>query len=294
MHVLGKVFAFLVVIEAIVAAALTAKLVQVRNSWTAKVAASKAKYVDLAPKIEDVQARIDNLRNEIFRSRELWGSYLPNVLTRITNRADGTLEVNIGTDKGIRPAMLLHGFEVDANGATIYRGSFLVGDAQPGAASLKANFRVTPEDSQTWKDGNWRWRNAVPAGYQETFDKQLLAILKADETSKARGILLADQKKMLENANNALKKREAELVGGEGMAKDDSVGPEFREGLVAALEQSEEDRNQVLLKIDELRRTVRAIQADIERLQAENIELIEKLPEPSSPAVVTPKVTQKP
>jgi hypothetical protein len=292
MHVLGKVFAFLVVIEAIIAGALTAKLVQVRNSWTAKVAASKAKYVELAPKIEDLHAKIDNLRNEIFRSRELWGSYLPNVDTG-NPQADGTLSVNIGTDKGIRPNMLLHGFEVDANGATVYRGSFLVADSQPGASTLKPNFRITPEDVKSWKGGNWRWRNAVPAGYLETFDKQLLAILKGDETLKARDMLLADQKRMLENANNTLKKREAELVGGEGLAKAESVGPEFREGLVAALEQSEEDRNQTLLKIDELRRAVREIQADIERLQAENLELIEKLPEPSSPAVVTPKVTQK-
>ena len=51
MHTSGKVLAFLVVLLAITASVLTAKLVQVRNSWTAKSVASKNKFNDLNPKV---------------------------------------------------------------------------------------------------------------------------------------------------------------------------------------------------------------------------------------------------
>ena len=64
MHTLGKVFAFLVVLAAIAASIFTAKLVQVRNSWTAKSLASKNKFNEAKPKIEALEAQIDSLKNE--------------------------------------------------------------------------------------------------------------------------------------------------------------------------------------------------------------------------------------
>ena len=95
-----------------------------------------------------------------------------------------------------------------------------------------------------------------------------MAILKDEEALRARSIDLEGQKGLLSNAEGTLKLREAELVGGDGLAKADSVEPEFRDGLVSASEQTEEERNQTLRKVDELRRAVRNVQADIERLQS--------------------------
>ena len=287
MHYLGKILAFLVVFSAIAASLLTAKLIQVRNSWTAKAAAAKAKFVDTQPKIDALEVKIESLKNELFRSRELWGSFWQKVQTTV-NPADGAVTIGIGSDVGVRPAMLLHGFEIAADGSAVYRGSFLVGDVQKDSSSLKPNFRATPEDVKNWPPtGLWRWRNSLPPGYMETFDRQLLSILKDEETLRARTITLDGQKQMLVKANSTLKQREAELVGGEGLAKGDSVGPEFRDGLVSAVEQTEEERNMVLLKLDGLRRKVREVQADNERLQAENQGLIQRLPEPQPRNAVT-------
>ena len=282
MHTSGKVLAFLVVLLAITASVLTAKLVQVRNSWTAKSVASKNKFNDISPKIVALQAQIDSLNNELFRSRELWGSFFFPVQTEVLNPNDGTVRVGVGSDNGVRDKFLMHGFETAEDGTSIYRGSFLPVDIQNNTASLKPNWRANPEEIRTWKPGNWRWRNLVPPGYVDNFDKQLTTILKHEETLSDRVRTLKGQVKLLAEANAKLKLREAELVGGAELPKTESVNPEFRDGLVAAMAAAEEDRNQTLLTIDKLRRDVRSVQADIEQMLSDNIELTIRLPQPGA------------
>lgn len=289
MHTLGKVLAFLVVVAAIFASVFTSKLVKVRNSWTAKSVTSKNKLTDLKPKIEALEAQIDALKNEIFRSRELWGSFYPVVQTAIANPLDGTVQVNIGSQNGVRDKLLLHGFEIAADGSSIYRGSFIPIAVDNAGATLKPNWRATPDEVRTWQPGNWRWRNLLPPGYSENFDKQLMVVLKLEETLNDRLRTLEGQKVLLTQANDKLKLRESELIGGEGLSKDVGVDPEFRDGLVSAMSRAEEDRNQTLRKIDELRRTVRSVQADIERIQSENAELTGQLPQPGSRNELTQK-----
>jgi hypothetical protein len=289
MHPVGKVLAILVVFAAIGASVLTAKLVQVRNSWTAKSVASKNKYLnDLQPKIESLETQITALKSEIFRSRDLWGYVWNGVPTNVAN-PDGTLQINIGTASGIRDKLLLHGFEIAADGTSIYRGSFLAIEPQNGNATLKPNWRIAPEDVRTWQSGNWRWRNMIPSGYQENIDRQLTAILKHEETLSDRRLTLAKQNELLAEANQQLKVREAELLGGAELGKAASVESEYRDGLVSAVTDVEEGRNEKLRQIDELRRTVRKIQADIERTRDENIELVRRLPQSGSREDVTQK-----
>ena len=83
--------------------------------------------------------------------------------------------------------------------------------------------------------------------------------------------------------------REAELVGGELLGQATSVDPEYRDGLVATVEKTEEDRNQTLQKVDELRRHVRKIQAEIKTLESQNAELAQKLPGVSPNNALTQK-----
>ena len=290
MNVWGKVFAFLVVICAIVASIFTAKLVQVRNSWTAKSVASKAKYDDLKPKIAALEAQIEGLKNDLFRSRDLWGNFWPNVQTGVTNPQDGTVQVSIGSDQLVREKLLLHGFQILPDGTSVYRGSFLPTQIQNGMSLLKPNWRATPEEVKTWEPaGIWRWRNLVPPGYEENFDKQLTAILKLEETLNDRLKTLAGQKELLADANAKLKLREAELVGGDELTKGKSVDPEFRDGLVAAIAQAEEERNRTLLEVDALRRKNRSIETENKRILAENVELSNRLPQPASKSEITLK-----
>ena len=278
MHTLGKVFAFLVVVAAIAAAVLTSKLVVVRNSWTAKSVALRKKTTADIPKIEALELKIDGLKSEIFRSRELWGDFWGNVETRIMDPAQGILLVNIGSRERLSPELAIHGFELGPDGTSIYRGSFSPLEIADGNATLKPNWRATPEDVADWKPGIWRWRNAIPSGYTENIDGQFLAILAQEETLADRRRTLSGQNVLLEQANSGLKLREAELVGGAELEKSPTVTAEFRDGLVPTIEQTEEDRNKTLEKVDELRRKVRQIQEEIDGLKKDNTALVRKLP----------------
>jgi hypothetical protein len=289
MHILGKILAIFVVLAAVGAAMITSKLVVVRNSWTAKNFAAKKKYLETKPKVDELEARVDQSRSEAVRKRDLWGTYWNNVQTAKA-AADGSVQVNVGAESGWYPNLLLHGFEVAADGASIYRGSFLAADVRNGGSLLKPNWRVSPEELNTWQFNQpWRWRNTIPSGQSENIDRQLLSILKYEETLGDRRRTLATQSGLLDQANENLKRREDELVGGDTLEKSELVAPEFREGLVAALEQAEEQRNLILEKIDHLRREIREIQRQIEELVKDNNELVGQLPQPEPDAKVTGK-----
>jgi hypothetical protein len=261
----------------------------VRNSWTAKVVASKNKFATTQPEIEKTEAKIQSLKAELFRSQDLWGIYWNGVQTDIRDQNEGILLVNFGASSGVRQDLALHGFEIAADGSSIYRGSFSPIEVRDTSATMKPNWRATPEDVGTWQPGLWRWRNTIPAGYQENFDRQLLANLKLEETLGDRRLTLAGQKQLFELANEGLKLREAELLGGEILGKAESVEPEFREGLVSAVEQEEEARNQKLQKVDELRRKVRKVQTEILQLQADNAALVKRLPGDRSGSALSQK-----
>lgn len=287
MHTLGKVLAFLVVVAALVAGIFTSKLITVRNSWTQKTLASKDKAIKAQAQIDDLEAKIARLKAELFRSQDLWGGFWNGIQT--STNPDGSLMINIGATSGIRQNLVLYGFETTPEGGTIYRGSFTPVEVRDASTTLKPNWRVTPEEVATWQQGPWRWRNAIPPGHSENIDQQLLTLTKEVETLGDRQRTLAGQKILLDEANQTLKVREAELVGGDLLEKSATSAPEFRDGLVATVEAEEEKRNQELEKVDELRRKIREAQARIEQLQTENDELVQKLPG----AIPSNSLTQK-
>lgn len=279
MHIMGKVGVWLVVIAAAASTVLTAKFIQVRNSWTKKNVTLQNTYRTLQPKIADLNEQLARLEGDLYRSKELWGGYWNDVPTAVRPQ-DGAVVVDRGTDQGLRDGMTLYGFEILPDGTSIYRGDFKVVTARQVQTQLQPNWRVRPEDVSTWQpNGKWRWRNLVPPGGQPNYDVQVLSIAKADDTLTDRKKKLATEVALEKQAEAQKNLRDAELVGGDQLPKDPALDVEFREGLVAALEQVEEERNQVLRKVDELRRRLRATQQSVDRLQAENLELSQKLPQ---------------
>jgi hypothetical protein len=265
MHIMGKVGVWLVVVVAIASTVLTAKFIQVRNSWTKKDVAFQKAYQTLQPKIADLSEEV--------------------VVTTVQRQPEGILAIDRGTDQGLREKMTLYGFEIMEDGSSVYRGDFTVTTARNAQAQLQPNWRVRPEDVATWQqNGKWRWRNLVPPGIQPNYDQQILGIAKAGDTLTERQKKLATEVALGKAAEAQKDLREAELAGGDQLSKDPAVAVEYREGLVAAIEQTEEARNQVLLKVDALRRKLRAAQQSVERLQTENIELARKLPQASAAA----------
>ena len=278
MHTMGKVGVWLVVVAAVASTMLTSKLIQVRNGWTKKAYVAREEYRALVPKLAELQEQLDALEGDRFRALELWGNSSPPVQTTV--QAQGALVVDLGTNSGITEKKVIYGFEVLPDNSVVYRGDFTVATARDVQSSLVPNWKVRNQDGATWQSSKWRWRNQLPSAYQQNFDKQILLLSQREDDLAVWRRSQEVQTKLVAQATEQLKLREAELIGGEQLSKNAADSVEHREGLVAAVEQEEESRNKVLTKVDDLRRNLRTVQREVDRLKALNLELTDKLPQP--------------
>lgn len=278
MHTMGKVGVWLVVVAAVASTMLTSKLIQVRNGWTKKAFVAREEYRALVPKLAELQEQLDTLEGDRFRAIELWGNSSPPVQTTV--QAQGALVVDLGTNSGITEKKVIYGFEVLPDNSVVYRGDFTVATARDVQSQLTPNWKVRNQDGATWQSSKWRWRNQLPSAYQQNYDKQILLLSQREDDLAVWRRSQDVQTKLVAQAGEQLKLREAELVGGEQLSKNAADAVEHREGLVAAVEQAEESRNQVLTKVDDLRRKLRTVQREVDRLKTLNAELTDKLPQP--------------
>lgn len=287
MHKLGIVLACLVIVAALASSVLTAKLVQVRNSWTAKSSRFDQQYTTVSTDLAKAAAELQTVRQDIETTLREWGGTF-SAETQIANPAEGRLQIDAGTNLGLKEQMVVYGFQVLPDGSSLYRGPFSVATAQADRSVVVPKWRLRPEDLQAigafpaWQPGTWRWRTVIPAAYSDRFDDQAVNFTKADETLGDRLQSLAIQQRLVADTQRQIDLRNAELVGGDNLPKDPALNPEDREGLVAPLESEEISRNKLLVEIDRLRRQVREEREKVQRLQAENLVLSEKLPQPAS------------
>lgn len=280
MHLTGKILAWLLIPLILVGMVFTAKLVKVRNSWTAKLEKDKQEYAKLAPQVVDAQFALEKAQADWHRATEAWGNYFEKGVTTNVINAAGDLDVTLGTQQ-LQPGQWLYGFEIRPEGS-IYRGDFFVAEVRQANSLLRPNWRVREGDTEGWQSGLWRWRAMIPSSYSNRFDELQQAILRQDELLADRLQTLAVHQELITAAQEQLKLREAELVGGPELPQEDSLDPEFRHGLVAAVEVLTEQRNAELLAGDRLRRTVRDLNARIQKTQTENLELVSRLPQPAT------------
>ncbi|HTN02158.1 hypothetical protein [Planctellipticum variicoloris] len=281
MNFWGKVLAWLVVFAGLGATYCTAKLIQVRNSWTAKLAKATKQYEELAPKVRDAKAELERQQEELHRATTFWGPFSDMVPTQIADPAGGKLQINIGKNVGLKEGQWLYGFELQPDGTSIYRGDFSVETALDAQSLMRPNFRVRPEEIATWKGANWRWRTTIPATTTKLFDDMELALVRADELLGARRQTLQIQDKLIAEAKDQHAQRIAELIGGDQLPQDEQLATEYRAGLVAAVEESEELRNGLLIEVDRLRRELLALQQDVDRIKSDNVQSVGKLPQPA-------------
>lgn len=287
MHKLGVALAFLVIVGALASTYLTAKLITVRNSWVAKAAPFENRHADAVKELRRLEAEQRSLKIEIETAAREWGPGA-TVATQVANPAQGRLQIDMGTNFGVAEGMLLHGFELQPDGSSLYRGPFAVATAQSGQSALVPAWRLRPGEVQgngsspAWRNGDWRWRTQVPSGYTDQFNAQVISFVKADEILLDRTASLRTQERLVTETEEKVALRTAELVGGPQLPQDASLSPEFREGLVAPLLTTEEERNRTLLEIAALREQVRAERAAVLRLQSENLALTQRLPQPAA------------
>lgn len=283
MHWSGKTFAILVVLASLACALLTSKLITVRNSWAKKAQTFDASYAATQAKLVESRRQAEQLRDELEGTLREWGGLVGvwNGVGTVVQPPDGKLNVDLGTNQRIKEKQILHGFEVRPDGQSVYRGAFVVTTAQADRSALSPTWRVRPDDVQTWQQqGRWRWRSLVPSAYSDRADDQALSFAYLDETLNDRAATLRIQNQLIQNTEQQRQERIAELVGGNQLAQDESLAPEFRQGLTSTLADLEEERNKLLLEIRDLREQVRAARDAVVRLQQDNEQLVQKLPQP--------------
>lgn len=268
-----RILYFLVLVgligEAIVAARLGKRRSEVEDQLRAAIADSEKADAAFA------KARMDyNLsRSKLQSVKTGWGiewnlpagGQIQNVGGRLSVQGVGLgngLEfrtVSDGTNQVLVPPVV-HVFVDNGQGGSNYVGEFVVPDQAsltPNSAVLQPTWVPTPEDLQGWNfAGATRLRSQIPPSGREAVENLNQTISRTIEKYLATDIRYQEQEKLKAGADGDLARRKSELLG-DPQGQDIAEHPEYKVGLVQALQDLEEERNAILLAVDELRRQIR-------------------------------------
>ena len=192
-------------------------------------------------------------------------------------------EVVNGQQQLVQP--VIHAFYGGTDGES-YAGEFIATNITANRMELVPVHANPPQFVQLWDvNAAWRLRTLIPAGDRTRLDglyrqRRRLGQLTADLNASVER-----QQSLLESARTGLEARRGELLG-----NPDHVviknRPEYTEGLLLVTEQTEEERNQLALEVDTLRREIleqiAQRDASIEELQ----KLMDSLPSGTNQAQV--------
>jgi hypothetical protein len=299
MHTLGKVLVWLVVLGWIGALALTVKMLDVRNSWTQKLDGLKARNVQNAEQIAQKQAELDNLRSELAQTMLGWDKAWSNI--PVIPNQDGTLTAQIGTNDGFglpataEPPVAYLFVTNPADGTSQYVGSFQAAAVRENQAAFRPTFRIRGNEPQQWQaSGNWRVRAMIPPGFMERFSDLHGSLTLGDQALAGKQQHLQIQQELVEVSKQHLTHRQEELLGYKTPPPGaDRLSEEWTVGLVAAIANEEDRRNEELTELDRLRREVKDAFAQRRTLIEQNAALVRSLPGADSTPATTPVVSSK-
>jgi hypothetical protein len=140
----------------------------------------------------------------------------------------------------------------------VYIGEFVasIPELTPQSCVLEPTWNAW--DANTWNfQGTVRLRSQIPAGPRTQVQSLIQTIVRSSEQIFQINTRIAEQQKLNEAALAALAGRRAELLG-DPNAEENPDHPEYKVGLVRALEDVEEERNAVQAGVDELRRLIKS------------------------------------
>ncbi len=203
----------------------------------------------------------------------------------------------LGSDNGLIPDVdedgqpsppAVHAFKAMAEGGIYYVGEFVAEQIDPNSTTLVPAWQATQEEVELWlsePDAPWRFRTQVPSATRLRIDRlnaQLQNLLEKYSETVAN---VTRQEESLEDAVAQLEVRKQELVGGAPNAVPNDDFPEQHLGLTAAVRIAEDDRNELLVHIDELRRMIKVEAQEREASLRRLKELSERLPSANDPQV---------
>jgi len=303
MHTFGQVCLWISVFLMLVASILTSELYTARAHYVDRKVKADKKLAQNELDLEKLRLQASETRHElanIMLSRDRFWDDVPVTIYQQNN----TLEIGIGTNQGIRQLeelgdstkqQVVYCFQPGEDGSYQYVGDFRVTNVQGDKAALTPNWELLPGESETWNSSNnWRVRALIPSQYQAIFNGRRNQLTVARELLKSKEADLAKQEALLVEVRKRFDGRIAEIEGPTADVTDPDKRPrEDVVGLLSALVEAEETRNSLLAEADHLRRVLLQMETDFERIQAENLRMVENLPRGASTEGSVSRVTSR-
>lgn len=303
MHKSGVIFAWLVALAAVGAVLLTAKMLDVRSSWLKSVEKNKEQIAKNEAEIEANTKERDDLRSELTQTMLGWDRYWDANVT-VADQQTGAIQVNIGGNQGLGSAQqgdnataqpVIFGFQPDPGqpGGVGYVGAFRVTALEANRAQLVKVTPPQPGEVAQWKNGPWRLRALVPPNYITTLRTLRDQLVERNQQLERKQDRIEDLNRLLASAKERLNTRVSELLGPENAPQDENLPIELRKGLVAGLEEEEQQRNQEFQETDKLRRDLLKVFQEQQNLIQEVSQLVKQLPQNKKTAQSQSDSTEK-
>lgn len=288
MHRSGIIFIWIIALMALVAIRATARVFEARAQFVRQKVQLEDKMARNEKEIPDLQRKLRQTQRDLSHELLSWAPFWNDVNVEV--RQDNSIVIDIGAQQGLQPSAgdgnastqhVVHLFQPGQDGGSQYVGEFQVTSLEANRALLVPNWDLFEGETDSWNGTEkWRVRALVPSQHQIRFsglefrygvERELLASKQED---------LAKQQELLAAAEEGLAKRVAELEGPQGDVPDADQRPrEDVVGLLTTLEELEEVRNAILARSDDLRRQLLSATENFERIQAENLRVVENLPQ---------------
>lgn len=283
----GIILSLLVLIGGGLGMWFASRLIQVRNSWSQKIAKANETLVTKRKEAADLEKQLvlakSGLQQAVFDWERYW-----SMVGVDQGQQPGTLGVGIGTTQGIVQGSVVFVFQPSADGTgTTYVGPFKVAVAQEARSALTPFWRLREKEEANWRYGaNWRIRSNIPRQHKTKFTDLEAMLLRKDELIVAQQKHLLIQQEAKKSAEEHLSLRQKELNGDpELAAKQENLERFIVEGYQKAVAELEVARDDVQAIVDELRRQTKRTRDRINQLTTENELRAKQLDDPPKTAL---------
>jgi len=279
MHKSGIFLGVLIILLGLGAFYLTARFLDTRHAWLKRLEKGDQDLVALQDSLTKLRSDLDNANAEYDRVMLGWDFWREPVTVQVDG-ANQSITVNAGPEfltqlaHENKPATpLIYAFQPGANGEFEFVGEFLPTRIAAGNSTLKANWKLRPNEIASWRPGNgWRLRTRIPLAEKVRLDLLGVQFTTQDQLLAARTADLAQlEQKLTPSIETLLSNREGELLGFENL--EDSRGKlpdEAIDGVIKSLVKEEEARNAALAEADRLRHDLLDAIELYERIHAAN------------------------
>lgn len=262
----------LIIILALVGIYLSGRLLTARNKMTKAFddvyETNQRQGEEIATKQLKLDALLADISRESLGWEQVWSGREAAV---VPIQGQPGINSNLGTNDGLGVQQVaggplaphLYAFVDQADGVRfIGEMEVIPASIQAQGSTMRPTWLLAPGENTLWtkqvKQGAaWRFRTQIPQSYRAIVEAQQARLLRAFQNEQTLQQQIVLQQKLVELANEDLSVRLGELVQGNPDAVPQEDRPELSIGLVAAIEQAEELRNELQKDVDDLRRMIK-------------------------------------